>query len=54
MIVSRRWLEAVLGRSLVAREVAERLAMTCAAVSFTVHLGHSVCVCQASAGIPAR
>ena len=36
MIVSRRWLEALLGRSLVAREVAERLTMTCAAVEAVV------------------
>src|SRR5712691_9749365 len=36
MIVSRRWLEALLGRSLAAREVAERLTMTCAAVEAVV------------------
>src|SRR5438093_3115743 len=36
VIVSRRWLEALLGRSLVAREVAERLTMTCAAVEAVV------------------
>ncbi len=38
MIVSRRWLEALLGRSLAVREVAERLTMTCAAVEAVVPL----------------
>ena len=38
MIISRRWLEALLGRSLVAREVADRLTMTCAAVEAVVPL----------------
>jgi phenylalanyl-tRNA synthetase beta chain len=38
VIVSRRWLEALLGRTLVAREVAERLTMTCAAVEAIVRL----------------
>src|SRR3989442_394753 len=38
MIGSRRWLEALLGRSLAVREVAERLTMTCAAVEAVVPL----------------
>src|SRR6266516_4897418 len=38
VIVSRRWLEALLGRSLAVREVAERLTMTCAAVEAVVPL----------------
>jgi len=38
VIVSRRWLEALLGRSLDVREVAERLTMTCAAVETVVPL----------------
>ena len=38
MIISRRWLEALLGRPLVAREVADRLTMTCAAVEAVVPL----------------
>src|SRR5436190_3526798 len=38
VIVSRGWLEALLGRPLVAHEVAERLTMTCAAVEAVVPL----------------
>jgi phenylalanyl-tRNA synthetase beta chain len=38
MIVSRRWLEALLGRPLDAKEVAERLAMLCAPVDAVVPL----------------
>jgi len=38
VIVSRGWLEALLGRPLVAREVADRLTMTCAAVEAVVPL----------------
>ncbi|HEV8305486.1 MAG TPA: phenylalanine--tRNA ligase subunit beta [Gemmatimonadales bacterium] len=38
MIVSRRWLEALLGRSLDAREVANRLSMLCAPVDAVVPL----------------
>ena len=38
MIVSRRWLEALLGRALDAKEVADRLAMLCAPVDAVVPL----------------
>ncbi len=38
MIVSRRWLEALLGRSLDAKEVANRLSMLCAPVDAVVPL----------------
>ena len=38
MIVSRRWLEALLARPLEAKDVAERLAMLCAPVDAVVPL----------------
>jgi len=38
MIASRRWLEALLGRPLDARDVAERLSMQCATVDAVVPL----------------
>src|SRR5260221_13971961 len=38
MIVSRRWLEALLGRPLDAKDVADRLAMLCAPVDAVVPL----------------